>query len=127
MSQELLHDNSIRVTEYSLIDFTFAVADLGAKGFVPTLLNGSHPEGGMGSWYTCIMVARDAYRIDKDGNHVNVLKQEAETSKESALKDDSSEVSGSGGTDVPSEPTNALIFDKTTKTATKRTPTKKTT
>ena len=34
MSQELLHDNSIRVTEYSLIDFTFAVADLGAKGFV---------------------------------------------------------------------------------------------
>lgn len=120
MSQELLNDNSIRVTEYSLIDFTFAVADLGAKGFVPTLLNGSHPEGGMGSWYTCIMVARDQYRIDKDGNHVNVPKQEAETSKESALKDDSSEVSGSEGTDVPSEQTE-------TKTATKRTPTKKTT
>ena len=72
MSQELLHDNSIRVTEYNLIDFTFAVAELGARGFVPTLLNGSHPEGGMGSWYTCIMVARDAYRIDKDGNHLNV-------------------------------------------------------
>lgn len=120
MSQELLHDNSIRVTEYSLIDFTFAVADLGARGFVPTLLNGSHPEGGMGSWYTCIMVARDAYRIDKDGNHVNIPKQEAETSKESALKDDSSEVSGSGGTDVPSEPSE-------TKTTAKRTPTKKTT
>ena len=120
MSQELLHDNSIRVTEYSLIDFTFAVADLGARGFVPTLLNGSHPEGGMGSWYTCIMVARDAYRIDKDGNHVNAPKQEAETSKESALKDDSSEVSGVGGTDV-SETTN------TVKTAVKRTPTKKTT
>lgn len=120
MSQELLHDNSIRVTEYSLIDFTFAVADLGARGFVPTLLNGSHPEGGMGSWYTCIMVARDVYRIDKDGTHVNVPKQEAETSKESDLKDDSSEVSGSGGTDVQSEPTNA-------KTVAKRTPTKKTT
>lgn len=127
MSQELLHDNSIRVTEYSLIDFTFAVADLGARGFVPTLLNGSHPEGGMGSWYTCIMVARDAYRIDKDGTHVNAPKQQAETSKESALKDDSGEVSGSGGTDVPSETTNALIEDKATKTATKRTPTKKTT
>lgn len=127
MSQELLHDNSIRVTEYSLIDFTFAVADLGARGFVPTLLNGSHPEGGMGSWYTCIMVARDQYRIDKDATHVNVPKQEAETSKESALKDDSSEVSGSEGTDAPSEQTNALIEDKTTKTAAKRTPTKKTT
>lgn len=127
MSQELLHDNSIRVTEYSLIDFTFAVADLGARGFVPTLLNGSHPEGGMGSWYTCIMVARDAYRIDKDGNHVNVPKQETETSKESAIKDDSSEVSGSEGTDVPSETTNSLIEDKTTKTVAKRTPTKKTT
>lgn len=76
MSQELLHDNSIRVTEYNLIDFTFAVAELGARGFVPTLLNGSHPEGGMGSWYTCIMVARDAYRIDKDGNHLNVPKTE---------------------------------------------------
>ena len=72
MGQELLHDNSIRVTEYNLIDFTFAVAELGACGFVPTLLNGSHPEGGMGSWYTCIIVARDAYRIDKDGNHLNV-------------------------------------------------------
>ena len=117
MSQELLNDNSIRLTEYNLIDFTFAVAELGARGFVPTLLNGSHPEGGMGSWYTCIMVARDAYRIDLQGNHLNLPEQEAETSKESALKDDSSEVSGSGGNGVPSE----------TKTTAKRTPTKKTT
>ena len=116
MSQELLHDNSIRVTEYSLIDFTFAVADLGAKGFVPTLLNGSHPEGGMGSWYTCIMVARDQYRIDKDGNHVNAPK----TSQETAIKDDSDDVSAIGGTDI-SETTN------TVKTAVKRTATKKTT
>ena len=116
MSQELLHDNSIRVTEYSLIDFTFAVADLGAKGFVPTLLNGSHPEGGMGSWYTCIMVARDQYRIDKDGNHVNA----PNTSKETALKDDSDDVSAIGGTDI-SETTS------TVKTAVKRTATKKTT
>ena len=120
MSQELLHDNSIRVTEYSLIDFTFAVADLGAKGFVPTLLNGSHPEGGMGSWYTCIMVARDQYRIDKDGNHVNVPEQEAETSQETALKDYSNDVNASGGTGV-AETANAA------KTAVKRTATKKTT
>ena len=116
MSQELLHDNSIRVTEYSLIDFTFAVADLGARGFVPTLLNGSHPEGGMGSWYTCIMVPRHGYYVDKEGNHVNV----PNTSQETALKDDSSDVSAIGGTDV-AETTN------TAKTAVKRTPTKKTT
>ena len=116
MSQELLHDNSIRVTEYSLIDFTFAVADLGARGFVPTLLNGSHPEGGMGSWYTCVMVTRDAPRIDKEGNHVNV----PNTSQETALKDDSSDVNGVGGTDV-AETANVA------KTAVKRTATKKTT
>lgn len=79
MSQELLNDNSIRLTEYNLIDFTFAVAELGARGFVPTLLNGSHPEGGMGSWYTCIMVARDAYRIDLQGNHLNVAETSTET------------------------------------------------
>ena len=116
MSQELQHDNSIRVTEFNLIDFTFAVADLGARGFVPTLLNGSHPEGGMGSWYTCIMVARNAYRIDAQGNHVNV----PDTSQETALKDDSSDVNGVGGTDI-SETANVV------KTAVKRTATKKST
>ena len=120
MSQELQHDNSIRVTEFNLIDFTFAVAELGSKGFVPTLLNGSHPEGGFGSYYTCTMVARNAYRIDAQGNHVNVPEQEAQTSKETAIKDDSSDVNGIGGTDVP-ETTN------TDKTAVKRTTTKKTT
>ena len=118
MSQELLHDNSIRVTEYSLIDFTFAVADLGARGFVPTLLNGSHPEGGMGSWYTCIMVPRHGYHIDKDGNHVNSPEQEDKTPQETALKDDSDDVKCVGGTGV-SETTD------TVKTAVKRTTTKK--
>ena len=116
MSQELLHDNSIRVTEFSLIDFTFTVAELGAKGFVPTLLNGSHPEGGMGSWYTCIMVARNAYRIDAQGNHLNV----PNTSQETAIKDDSSDVNAIGDTDV-AETANVV------KTAVKRTATKKTT
>ena len=116
MSQELLHDNSIRVTEFSLIDFTFTVAELGARGFVPTLLNGSHPEGGMGSWYTCVMVTRDAPRIDKDGNHLNV----PNTSQETAIKDDSDDVSAIGGTDVPET-------TSTAKTAVKRTATKKST
>ena len=63
-----------------------------------------------------MMVARDQYRIDKDGNHVNV----PNTSQETALKDDSDDVSGVGGTDVPE---NA----NTAKTAVKRTATKKTT
>ena len=88
MSQELQHDNSIRVTEFNLIDFTFAIAELGSKGFVPTLLNGSHPEGGFGSYYTCTMVARNAYRIDAQGNHLNV----AETSTETPVNEPTSPV-----------------------------------
>ena len=70
----------------------------------------------MGSWYTCIMVARDQYRIDKEGNHVNV----PNTSQETAIKDDSSDVNAIGGTDV-AETAN------TAKTAVKRTTMKKTT
>ena len=63
---------SRQVTEYNLIDFTFAVAELGARGFVPTLLNGSHPEGGFGSYYSAILVPRHHYRIDLQGNHLNI-------------------------------------------------------
>lgn len=109
MSQELLHDNSIRVTEFNLIDFTFAVADLGARGFIPTLLNGSHPEGGFGSYYTCVMVKRDAYRIDAQGNHLNVPKeQETEVNVEINTKEHVDEVS--------------VSTPKETKTASKTTP-----
>ena len=82
--------------------------------------NDKAPNGGMGSYYSATLVPRHHYRIDLQGNHSNVPEQEAETSKESVLKDYSSEVSGRGGTDVPSEQTNA-------KTAAKRTLTKKTT
>lgn len=117
MSQELLHDNSIRVTEFNLIDFTFAVADLGAKGFIPTLLNGSEPSGMWGSHYTCVMVLRDAYRIDAQGNHLNVPKeQETEASVEINTKEPVEEV--------------GVSTTKETKTAPKTTPrtqTKKTT
>ena len=88
MSQELLHDNSIRVTEYNLIDFTFAVAELGARGFVPTLLNGSHPEGGFGSYYSAILVPRHHYRIDLQGNHLNV----SETPTEAPVNEATSSV-----------------------------------
>lgn len=127
MATTLNHDGSITVTAYSLPEFTFEIAYLGAKGFTPSMLNSHCPTGGMGSTYQAILVPLTSHYISLDGTHVNAPKQQAETSNESALKDDSSEVSGSEGTDVPVVATNALIEDKTTKTATKRTPTKKTT
>ena len=127
MSQTLNHDNSITVVGYSLPEFCFELTELGAKGYTVSYENDKLPFGGMGSIYQCTVVPRHGYHIDKDGTHVNAPKQEAETSKESALKDDSSEVGGSGGTDVPVVATNSLIEDKTTKTTAKRTPTKKTT
>lgn len=127
MATTLNHDNSITVVGYSLPEFCFELTELGAKGYTVSYENDKLPFGGMGSIYQCTVVPRHGYHIDKDGNHVNVPKQEAETSKESALKDDSSEVSGGSVNVVPSEPTNSLIEDKTTKTAAKRTPTKKST
>lgn len=122
MATTLNHDGSITVTvtAYSLPEFTFEIAYLGAKGFTPSMLNSHCPTGGMGSTYQAILVPLTSHYISLDGTHVNAPKQEAETSKESALKDDSSEVSGSEGTDVP-------VVATETKTATKRTPTKKTT
>ena len=120
MSQTLNHDGSITVTAYSLPEFTFEIAYLGAKGFTPSMLNSHCPTGGMGSTYQAILVPLTSHYISLDGTHVNAPKQEAETSKESALKDDSSEVSGVGGTDV-AETANVA------KTAVKRTPTKKAT
>ena len=120
MATEINHDNSITVTAYSLPEFTFEIAYLGSKGFTPSMLNSHCPTGGMGSTYQAILVPLTSHYISLDGTHVNVPEQEAETSKESALKDDSSEVSGSSVNDVPSEQTNA-------KTVAKRIPTKKTT
>ena len=116
MSTTLNHDNSITVVGYSLPEFCFELTELGAKGYTVSYENDKLPFGGMGSIYQCTVVPRHGYHIDKDGTHVNA----PNTSKESALKDDSSEVSGVGGTDVP-ETTN------TAKTAVKRTATKKTT
>ena len=127
MANVLNHDGSITVTAYSLPEFTFEIAYLGSKGFTPSMLNSHCPTGGMGSTYQAILVPLTSHYISLDGTHVNAPEQEAQTSQESALKDDSSEVSGSGGTDVPSEQTNSLIEDKTTKTVAKRTTTKKTT
>ena len=117
MAQTLNQDNSITVVAYSLAEFAFELTDLGAKGYTASYENDKCPFGGIsGSMFQAILVPRHGYHIDKDGNHVNV----PDTSKETALKDDSDDVSAIGGTDVP-ETTN------TVKTAVKRTPTKKST
>lgn len=117
MAQTLNQDNSITVVAYSLAEFAFELTDLGAKGYTASYENDKCPFGGIsGSMFQAILVPRHGYYIDKDGNHVNV----PNTSQETAIKDDSDDVKGVGGTDV-AETTN------TVKTAVKRTPTKKTT
>ena len=117
MATTLNHDNSVTVVAYSLAEFAFELTDMGAKGYTVTYENDKYPFGGIGSsMFQAILVPRHGYYIDKEGNHVNV----PNTSKETALKDDSSDVSVVGGTDI-SETTN------TVKTAVKRITTKKST
>ena len=116
MSTSINHDNSITVVGYSLPEFCFELTELGAKGYCITYENDKVPFGGMGSIYQCTVVPRHSYRIDAQGNHLNV----PNTSQETALKDDSGDVNAIGDTDV-AETAN------TAKTAVKRTPTKKTT
>ena len=117
MATTLNQDNSITVVAYSLAEFAFELTDMGAKGYTVSYENGKYPFGGIGSsMFQAILVPRHGYYIDKEGNHVNV----PNTSKETAIKDDSSDVNGVGGTDV-AETTN------TAKTAVKRTATKKST
>ena len=120
MATTLNHDDSITVTAYSLHEFAFEIAYLGSKGFTPSMLNSHCPTGGMGSTYQAILVPLTSHYISLDGTHMNLPEQEAQTSQETAIKDDSSDVSAIGGTDVP-ETAN------TVKTAVKRTPTKKST
>ena len=116
MATALNHDNSVTVVAYSLAEFAFELTDMGAKGYTVTYENDKYPFGGIGSsMFQAILVPRHGYYIDKDGNHVNV----PNTSQETALKDDSDDVSAIGGTDVAETTTTA-------KTAPKRTPTKKT-
>ena len=117
MATTLNQDNSVTVVAYSLAEFAFELTDMGAKGYTVTYENDKYPFGGIsGSIFQAILVPRHGYYIDKEGNHVNV----PNTSKETSLKDDSSDVNCVGGTDI-SETAN------TVKTAVKRTATKKTT
>ena len=120
MAQTLNHDGSITVTAYSLPEFTFEIAYLGSKGFTPSMLNSHCPTGGMGSTYQAILVPLTSHYISLDDTHKNLPEPETQTSQETAIKDDYSDVNAIGGTDVP-ETAN------TAKTAHKRTPTKKTT
>ena len=121
MAQTLNQDNSITVVAYNLAEFAFELTDLGAKGYTASYENDKCPFGGIsGSMFQAILVPRHGYYIDKDGTHMNLPEQEAQTSQETALKDDSDDVSGVGDTDV------AETAD-VVKTAVKRTPTKKTT
>ena len=123
MAQTLNHDDSITVTAYSLPEFTFEIAYLGAKGFTPSMLNSHCPTGGMGSTYQAILVPLTSHYISLDGTHMNLPEPKTQTSNETALKDDSSDVNASGGTVVADNPETT----GTVKTAVKRTPTKKTT
>ena len=84
------------------------------------MLNSHCPTGGMGSTYQAILVPLTSHYISLDGTHKNLPEPATQTSQETALKDDSSDVNAIGGTGV-SETTN------TVKTAPKRAPTKKTT
>ena len=120
MAQTVNHDNSITVTAFSLPEFAFEIAYLGSKGFTPSMLNSHCPTGGMGSTYQAILVPLTSHYISLDGTHMNLPEPETQTPQETALKDDSDDVSGVGATDI-SETTNVA------KTAVKRTPTKKTT
>ena len=76
MSQQLNHDGSITVTAYSLPEFTFEIAYLGAKGFTPSMLNSHCPTGGIGSTYQAILVPLTSYYIALDGTHINTPKHE---------------------------------------------------
>ena len=120
MAHSLNHDGSITVTAYSLPEFTFEIAYLGSKGFTPSMLNSHCPTGGMGSTYQAILVPLTSHYISLDGTHMNLPEPETQTSQETALKDDSSDVNAIGDTDV-SETANVA------KTAVKRTATKKST
>ena len=89
MSQQLNHDGSITVIGYSLPEFCFELCDLAAKGFIPTMENDKAVSGGFGSYYSATLVPRHHYRIDLQGNHLNV----SETPKEAPVNEATSSVS----------------------------------
>lgn len=79
MSQVLNHDGSITVMAYSLHEFSFELCELASKGFTVTLENNKVPSGGMGSYYSAILVPVHHYRIGLDGTHYNAPLAKDET------------------------------------------------
>lgn len=79
MSQELNHDGSITVIGYSLPEFCFELCELAAKGFTVSMENNKAPSGGFGSYYSATLVPRHHYRIDLQGNHLNIPETSTET------------------------------------------------
>ena len=88
MSTEFNHDGSITVIGYSLAEFCFELCDLAAKGFIPTMENDKAVSGGFGSYYSATLVPRHHYRIDLQGNHLNV----SETPTEAPVNEATSSV-----------------------------------
>lgn len=126
MSIDKRPDGSLYITEYTFKEWCESVQTAIQAGYEFSWENRDFPthySAPFTAGMKPIVMEERAAKASKE-EPVAEVKQ---TSKESVLKDDSSEVSGSEGTGVPSEQTNSLIEDKTTKTAAKRTPTKKTT
>ena len=93
MANVLNHDDSITVTAYSLHEFVFEMMELAQKGFCPTLENNKIPTGGFGSYYTATVVPINLYRIDLQGNHLNVPNEtNPETSTETPVNEPTSTV-----------------------------------
>ena len=87
MATTLNHDNSITVVAYNLAEFAFELTDLGAKGYTASYENDKCPFGGIsGSMFQAILVPRHGYYIDKDGNHVNVPKEDDEVQTEDEVE-----------------------------------------
>lgn len=111
MSIELREDGVCWVQEFSLNEFVHSIQKMVLGGFVISPSNEHYPQGFSGNFH-CGMVRPESIPTPPTPL--------TETSKETALKDDSSDVNGVGGTNV-AETANVA------KTAVKRTPTKKTT
>ena len=96
MSTEFNHDGSITVIGYSLAEFCFDLCDLAAKGFCVTQEIDKAVSGGFGSYYSATLVPRHHYRIDLQGNHLNV----AETPTEAPVNETTSSVVSSKATNT---------------------------
>lgn len=132
MSAELLKDSSIRITEYDLPSFVFAIAEHAVRGFVPTMTNGLHPEGGYGSYYSCVLVPINQPRYGLKGEKINFPGEVLQTSTETAQTSDSSVFGDKGGKTILTESpettkdaVNELTEDSTEVSSAIKTPTKR--